>query len=168
MVDRIQHLAVFNARLKDRSVIIDPAHSPKLNMFDLNTARFKNYTSEQKERVEAEIIGLFTYVFNSIENPLSDPMKTAFSYIVRLLLTIENANITTLRELLQDNPKTGYAASQFKSYMEKLDRTPNDFFRLQFYSDRVKATRDSILQRVSSIISNPVFERMFSAIMSLT
>jgi hypothetical protein len=164
MVERIQHLQLFNDRLKDRIIIVDPERSPApaLNMFDLNTPRMAGYTPDMRERVETDIIALFNYVFSSIQNPLTDPMRTAFSYMVRLLITVPNANITTLRKLLEDNPKAGYEASAFKEYMERLDPTARDFFRLQFFTDRVRGTRDSILQRLSSVISVPTFERMFS------
>ena len=166
MVERLQQLQLFNDRLKDRIVIIDPERSPApaLNMFDLNTPRSKGYSAEERERVQSDIIALFNYVFSSNQNPLTDPMRTAFSYMVRLLLTIPNANITTLRSLLEDNPKGGYQASAFREYIDRLDPTARDFYRLQYFTDRVKATRDSVLQRLSSVLSVPSFERMFSTV----
>ena len=74
MVDLIQHLAVFNDRLRDRILIIDPAHSPSLNMFDLSTPRFETYTREQKEDIQNEIVGLFNYVFASEDYKLTGQM----------------------------------------------------------------------------------------------
>jgi hypothetical protein len=166
MIERLQRISLFNDRLKDRVVLIDPERFPvpALNMFDINTPRMQGYTSDMRERVESDVIGLFSYVFSSIQNPLTDPMRTAFSYIVRLLITIPDANITMLRNLLEENPKGGYEASSFKPYIEKLDPTARDFFKVQFFTERVAATRSSILQRLSSVISVPAFERMFSTV----
>jgi hypothetical protein len=166
MIERIQNLQLFNERLKDRILIIDPERmpAPALNMFDLSTPRMKGYSEDMRERVQSDIIALFNYVFSSIQNPLTDPMRTAFSYVVRLLITMPGATVTTLRKLLEENPKGGYDASTFKDYMDQLDPTARDFFRVQFFTDRVKATRDSILQRLSSVISVPAFERMFSTV----
>jgi hypothetical protein len=48
--------------------------------------------------------------------------------------------------------------------MDRLDLTARDFFRVQYFTDRLRATRNSILQRVSSVISIPAFERMFSTV----
>jgi hypothetical protein len=166
MVERIQNLQLFNDRLKDRILIIDPEGlpAPALNMFDLTTPRMIGYSADMRERVQSDIIALFNYVFSSIQNPLTDPMRTAFAYVVRLLITVPDATITTLRKLLEEHPKGGYEASAFKESIDKLDPTARDFFRVQFFTDRVKATRDSILQRLSSVISVPAFERMFSTV----
>jgi hypothetical protein len=166
MIERLQRLSLFNDRLKDRIVIIDPERSPApaLNMFDINTPRMQGYSSDMRERVETEIIELFNYVFASIENPLSDAMRTALSYVIRLLLTIPDANITTLRNVLEENNKGGYEASKFKPHIDTLDSTARDFFRLQYFTDRVAVTRSSILQRLSSVVRVPAFERMFSTV----
>jgi hypothetical protein len=167
MIERLQRISLFNDRLRDRIVIIDPERSPApaLNMFDIRTPRLQGYTAEMRERVEADVIGLFGYVFASIQNPLTDPMRTALSYIIRLLMAVPDANITTLRNVLEENNnKGGYEASRFKPYIDGLDTTTRDFFRLQYFTDRVAATRASILQRLSSVVSVPAFERMFSTV----
>jgi len=166
MIERLQRISLFSERLKDRIVIIDPERSPApaLNMFDINTPRMQGYSSDMRERVETDIIGLFNYVFASIQNPLTDPMRTALSYIIRLLLVLPDANITTLRNVLEENNKGGYEASKFRPHIDKLDPTARDFFRLQFFTERVASTRTSILQRLSSVVSVPAFERMFSTV----
>ena len=133
-------------------------------MFDINTPRMLGYTSDMREQVETDIIDLFNYVFSSIQNPLTDPMRTVLSYMVRLLITIPDANITKLRNLLEENPKEGYQASTFKKYIDKLDPTAIDYFKYQFFTDRTAPTRSAILQRVSSLIRVPAFERMFSTV----
>jgi hypothetical protein len=131
----------------------------------ISNPRFQSYSRAEREGIEAEIVNLFSYVFSSIDNPLTDPMRTALSYMVRLLLTIPGANITTFRNLLEENNK--YEGSKFKEHIEKLDlgkpqSSARDFFKVQFFTDRVASTKTSILQRLSSILSVGAFERMFS------
>ena len=88
----------------------------------------------------------FQCVFSSIQNPLTDPMRTAFSYVVRLLITIPNANITSLRKLLEDNPKGGYEQEPSRTLWSGSTprrATSSD----EYFTERVEATRNSILQR---------------------
>lgn len=166
IVEGVQQLALFTDKLRDRLLVIDPERSPSpaLNMFDIATSRMSAYSEDMRERLQSEVIALFSYIFSSNQNALTDPMRTALSFVVRLLLTIPGANITTLRKLLEENPKRGFEESAFKPYMEQLDPTAQDFFRVQYFSDRVGGTRASILQRLSSVISIPAFERMFSRV----
>ena len=166
MLKRIQRLAVFNTRLKDRLVIIDPEDpaTPALNMFDTSNPRLQTYTQSVREEVESEIIGLFQYVFASVASELTTRQGTAFSYIVRLLLSKPGANIHTLREILEDDPKNGYEASAFRADIERLGPTATAFFKNHFYTKSFGATRAQIAQRIYSLVQVPVFDRMFSTV----
>lgn len=166
MVQRIQRLAVFNDRLRDRLLIIDPELDPvpALNMFDMTSPRLSTYTARQREVIESEVINLFNYVFSSIDNPLTALQATPFAYMVRLLLSIPGANITTMRRLLEDKPPGGYDSSAFKEHIEKLDDTAKAFFKTQYYTRGFDARRDQIVQRIYAVIKVPTFERMFSTV----
>jgi hypothetical protein len=169
MVRRIQRLAIFNQQLKDRLVIIDPELDPvpALNMFDISNPRFQAYDATLRESIESEIVALFNYVFSSTDNPLTAQQATPFAFMVRLLLSMAGANINTLIELLEDNPKTGYegAATKFKQAIDRLDATAQTFFKTQYYSRGTsEARRDQIAQRVYGVIKVPAFQRMFSTI----
>jgi hypothetical protein len=169
IVRRVQRLAIFNQKLKDRLVIIDPELSPvpALNMFDISNPRLQQYDEALRESIESEIVGLFNYVFSSTENPLTAQQATPFAFMVRLLLSMPGANINTLIELLEDNPKNGYegAAPHFKGVIERLDPTAQTFFKTQYYTRGTsEARRDQIAQRVYGVIKVPAFQRMFSTV----
>lgn len=167
MVQRIQHLAIFNEHLKDRLLIIDPERDPvpALNPFDIRNSRFATYDQGQRERVQEEIINLFSYVFSSVNNPLTSRMQTAFAFMTRLLLSIPGANIHTLLELLDDSPPKGnYERAVFRPHIDKLDQTARHFFRSQYYTGSSDQLREQIRARVFDILKVPAFERMFSTV----
>lgn len=172
MVRRIQRLALFNERLKDRLIIIDPeiAPAPALNMFDISSPRLQRYDATQRESIESDIISLFNYVFSSIDNPLTAQQATPFTFMVRLLLSMPGANVNSLIELLEDSPREGYdgADPKFKSAIERLDDTAQKFFKTQYYARGTsEARRDQIAQRIYGVIKIPAFQRMFSTINKL-
>ena len=161
LIEKIQHLAVFNDRLKHRILIIDPEHNPSLNMFDVSKPRLASYSQTVRESVETEIIALFNYVFTSAQNDLTSRQGTVFSDVVRLVLSMSDATIHTLRQVLEDKPKDGrYENSKYKPYIEKLDKTAQDFFKNQYFE--LTRFREQIAQRVYGLIQIPAFERMFT------
>ena len=161
LVKKIQTLALFNDRLKDRIVIIDPEHTPipALNMFDISNPRLQGYSPTMKASIETEVVALFNYIFTSAANDLTSRQGTVFSYVVRLVLSIPNANITTLLNVLEENSKS-VATSKYRPYIEALDATAQEFFKNQYYE--LKGFRDQIAQRVYSLIQIPAFREMFT------
>lgn len=165
MIQRIQKLALFNGKLRDRILIIDPAHSPSLNMFDVSTPRFDAYSAEQKEDVQTEVIGLFNYIFASESYDLTAHMGLAFSYAIRLMLSRKGSTITDLRQLLEEPaPKAaGYTHSAFKDDIDRLDKDTQDFFAQHFFSAALVGARGAIARRLHSLVAVPAFRRMFTA-----
>lgn len=165
MVERIQRLALFSERLRDRILIIDPAHSPALNMFDISTERLAKYTPDQREDVQSEIISLFNYIFASDDYDLTSRQGTVFAYAVRLILSRPGSTITHLRQLLEEQlpTGTGYQRSAFREHIEKLGEDAQDFFKSHFYSTGFASTRLQIAQRLHKVIGVPAFRRMFTA-----
>ena len=161
LVKKIQTLALFNERLKERIVIIDPEHTPlpALNMFDISNPRLQSYSETMKASIETEIVALFNYIFTSAQNDLTSRQGTVFSYVVRLVLSIPNSNIHTLLTVLEENTKS-LATSKFRPYIEKLDPTAQDFFRNQYFD--LKSFRDQVAQRIYSLIQVPAFREMFT------
>jgi len=167
MVHRIQRLAIFNSRLKDRLVIIDPELDPvpALNPFDVSNPRFSSYAATVREQMQGEIIDLFNYVFSTVNNPLTTRMQTAFAFMVRLLLSVPGANIHTLLQLLDDDPPKGnYEQAAFKPHIDLADPTAQHFFKAQYYTGRDGGLREQIRARVFDILRVPAFERMFSSV----
>jgi hypothetical protein len=165
MIRDIQQLALFNGPLRDRLVIIDPQHSPALNMFDVATPRFQTYSEEQREDVQSEIISLFNYIFATESYGLTARMDTAFSYAVKLIMSMPSATITDLRQLLEEPAAKvgGYQHSAFKHYIDQLDQDARDFFATHFYSQSLTGTRLNVAQRLHKVVGVPAFRRMFTA-----
>jgi hypothetical protein len=159
MIDTIQRLKVFSERLKDRIVIVDPEQipAPALNPFEIPTERMAGYTQNIRESIEAEVVDLFGYVFSSIAREMTGRQSGAWSYIVRLVLSIPNADIHTLRELLADHPR-----EKFAPYIEKLDDVGKQFFESFFYQKNFIGVRTQVLERLLAVLRIPAFNRMFS------
>jgi hypothetical protein len=68
------------------------------------------------------------------------------------MMVIPGANVHTLRELMEDG----------EPFRKKLDKTAQAFFRTQFFSPSFAQTKKQILARLWGVLSNPVFDRMFS------
>jgi hypothetical protein len=169
MLKRIRQLAVFDpdtGKHKDNLVIIDPEiDSPALNMFDTSMlGRHQDATT--REQIEAEIVTLFTYVFSAIEGDLSRRMGTAFSYAVRLMLSLPGSNIHTLRKLLDDDAKS-LDTSPFRDAILALDPTAQDFFRGHFFLPGFLGTRKALADRILGVLQIPAFDRMFSTVNKL-
>jgi len=164
MIDTIQRLEIFDGKLRDRILIVDPAYSPSLNMFDFSAERFNAYTQDQKEDVQTDITTLFNYIFDSGEYDLSGQMGTAFAYAVKLIMSRPRSTISDLTKLLEDTSKS-YQTSPFKDDIEHLDHGI-DFFKHHFFSDSLRATRASIARRIHSLLAVPAFRRMFTASMN--
>jgi hypothetical protein len=157
MLDKIQRLALFNGKLADRLVIIDPVYTPALNMFDTTTDRLKNYSRTDREQIEAGIIELYNYVFGAIAAELTSKQNVAFSFVVRLMLATPHATLHTLLELMESNDFT-----KFIPVVAKLDTTAQSFFQNQFFKKDFGATRQQIARRLYTVLSVPSFDRMFS------
>ena len=101
-------------------------------MFDVSSPRMQGYSVSMRESIETEIVALFNYIFTSAQNDLTSRQGTVFSYVVRLVLSIPNATVHTLLDVLEEEPKGGYAASKYRSEIEKLDSTARMFFKNQY------------------------------------
>jgi hypothetical protein len=163
LVKKIEALALFNDRLKDRIVIIDPEHEqpPALNMFDVSNARIRGYSESMRAAVETEIVQLFNYIFTSAQNDLTSRQGTVFSYVVRLVLSMPGSTIDTLRQVLEEDPRGGFANSKYRAAIEALDATAQDFFKNQYFE--LKGFREQIAQRVYGLVQVPAFQRMFAS-----
>ena len=165
MTDLIQRLAVFNDKLKDRLLIIDPAHSPALNMFDVSNPRLQTYSEEIREDVESELVNLFNYIFSSSKYDLSAQMGMAFSYAIKLVFSMRSKGVTlnTLRKVLEENPKHGLQGSAFRDDIMAMDANARDFFASHFYASTFGPTKAQIARRIHQLIVIPAFARMFTA-----
>jgi hypothetical protein len=144
--------------------IIDPEdiNPPALNMFAL-PERLNEYDKNTREMIESRTIQLFGFLFAALDQSLTGRQATFFSFVTRLVLSIPGATIRTLREVLEEEPKTPEQSS-FWPYVQKLDPDAQAFFRNQFYQKSYnQETKRGIVQRLYGILRVPAFNRMFTA-----
>src|SRR5208337_1774878 len=135
---------------------------PALNMFAL-PERIKSYDRNIQEQIETKTIELFGFLFAALDQTLTGRQETFFSFVTRLVLSIPGATIRTLREVLEEEPKT-HEQSQFWPYVQKLDPDAQAFFKNQFYQKVYNVeTKRGIVQRLYGVLRVPAFNRMFTA-----
>jgi len=160
LINAISKLGYFSdPALAERFVLVDPndiEHPVCLNMFDFNRDRLSGYAPVDREKILNATIELYEYFFGALLGAeLTQRQGLIFRYLARLLIEIPDANIHTLRELMEDGAK-------FRPYMEKLSGTARSFFVTQFFDKKFGETKKQILTRLWGILSNSSLERMFS------
>ena len=163
LIRKIAHLAYFGSQaersMADRFMLIDPndvEHPVGLNMFDVNLERLDGYSAVEREKILNGTIELYEYIFGALLGAeLTQKQGVIFRYLARLMLTIPDATVQTLRELMEDG-------TPFKPYMERLEGTSRRFFETQFFDRSFAGTKTQILRRLWGVLSNTTFERMFS------
>ncbi len=163
LIRTISHLALFDPKklggLADRLVIIDPndiSFPAALNLFDIQRGRMDKYGPVEREKLLNATIETFEYFFGALLGAeLTQKQGVIFRYLARLMLAIPDANIQTLRELMEDG-------SRFRSYMERLSGSARHFFEAEFFHPSFNATKQQILKRLWGVLSSPTFERVFS------
>jgi hypothetical protein len=156
LTDRISRLDVFNpssGRLRDRLIIIDPAHSPALNMF------------HQKVRPEIlnRVIEMFSYIFSSANARITQRQSIPFGFVVRLVFWM-GGDLNTLMDVLEDDEKKRKFAPQIAQFCD-ADPTgaARRFFDNDFYNKSFAATREQIRTRLFEIVAHPELAKMFLA-----
>ncbi len=155
LVDRISWLEAFSpedGRLTDRLVIVDPDDSPALNMFHAADRWNRMYDDSFRHQLQSQAIRNLTYIFSSIESSLTPKQSVCFTFCVHLLFLFKGANVTTLMELL-DDPAKSLSESTFRPTVERLDPTPLQFFKNDYYSTAYKETRQEVKRRLYGALS---------------
>lgn len=162
MLNKLARLDLFtpgSGALADRLVIVDPTdidHPPALGLFDLDLDRLGRYGAREREQIMNGVIELYDYIFGGLLGAeLTQKQNVIFRYLARLMLVIPNANILTLKQVMQD-------PTPFVRYFEKLDGMARDFFLTEFNDRQFAETKKQILRRLWGILENPTFERLFS------
>ncbi|MDR3500690.1 MAG: type IV secretory system conjugative DNA transfer family protein [Parvibaculum sp.] len=163
LINSLVRLACFTpgipGSLADRLVLIDPEdieYPVALNMFDAHLERTSGYRPVDRERVQNGAIELYEYFFGALLGAeLTQKQGVIFKYLARLMLTIPQATIHTLMQLMEDGTK-------FRPYMENLPGSARHFFETEFFHPSFAATKKQILRRLWGVLATPAFERMFS------
>ena len=156
-LSRLQFFSDFPEKL----CLIDPTdieYPVALNLFDLNMDRMQGYSPLDRERLTNSILELYDFVIGSLLSAeLTQKQNVMFRYITRLLLYIPDANIQTLRELMEP---TGY--EKYQEHIRKLQGTARAFFETEFRSKQFEETKRQVVRRLWGILENQTFEQMFS------
>ena len=127
-----------------------------LNIFDINRDRIAQYGKVEREKILNGTIELYENFFGSLLGAeLTQKQGVIFKYLARLMLEIPNANIHTLRDLMDD-------AEPFIPYMEQLRGSARYFFEREFFDRTFSATKKQISKRLWGVLATPSFERMFA------
>jgi hypothetical protein len=161
MIEKIQRLDLFrpdHGQLSHRLIIIHPKDEvpPALNVFDINQERLAHYGPQMREQVLNGVLELYGYLFGSLRADLTQQQSTIFRAFARLMLTVPNANLGTLYELLVDH-------KPFLSYIEKLSEPSRSFFLNDFILPAFNPTRQQIRRRLFDLLDNYTLKRMLSA-----
>ncbi len=162
MIRTLSRLARFDPAIDDRLILLDPADTEwplKLNLFDVDRKRIDALPRGQREQILAGIVELYDYIFGALlGSELTAKQGVVFRFLAQLMLAIPDANIHTLRLLLED-------PTPFLPYLAKLPPTARRFLEQNLFDPKEREyvqTRKQVVRRLYDILSNPTFERMFS------
>ena len=161
LISQILKLAeVQGSHLSKKLVVIDPTEFERpiaLNPFTLDETRIADYSPTDRERVMHSAVSLFEYFFGELlGSDLTAQQGTVFKFLIRLLVEIPGATLITLRDLM-DTPE------KFRSEINRLTGSARTFFEREFLTGGYASTRKQIARRLWAVLSNPVFERLFSS-----
>ncbi len=162
MIDLLTHLQEFNPRggsLKDRIVYADFSdviRPVSINLFDASLKNNKPQSKRDQEARYNALLELYGYMFASLMGAeLTAKMGLLFTYSLRVILQVPNANVHTLLDFLQ-NP------SAYQKYIHALGGTAANFFANSFDAKQYEATKIQISQRLYTLLANPTLDRLFS------
>jgi Type IV secretion-system coupling protein DNA-binding domain len=163
LIRKLSRLQVFGRNeergLFRRFCLIDPNdidYPVSLNIFDINRERIERYGKAEREKILNGTIELYENFFGSLLGAeLTQKQGVIFKYLARLMLEIPNANIHTLRDLMDD-------AEPFIPYMEKLKGSARYFYEREFFDRSFGPTKKQISKRLWGVLATPSFERMFA------
>jgi hypothetical protein len=147
--------------LRDRFVYVDPTDIERpvgLNLFDVGLDQLgADVKPVVREQIQNATIELFEYFFGGLLGAeLTQKQGVVFRYIAALMTHIPDANIHTLRELMEDGEK-------FKPYIKTLQGSTKAFFETRFFNRQFNETKKQILNRLWGVLSNASLDRMMSA-----
>jgi hypothetical protein len=141
---------------KDADVIYidftDPENVPCLSMFDVKLSD----EPRERERIMNGTMDLYRYVFTSLLGAgKTANQMTLLENIAQLMLHIPEANISTIKSVLFDiNP--------YRGNVRKLGEHARDFFERDFPTKEWKEVARQVMNRINSVLSNPVLARVLT------
>jgi hypothetical protein len=151
LTDNAKRLAVFDAELKGKLLLIEPSSTLAINPLDLGG------------NIQ-HTIGLIEYLF-SFGMGTTPKQAMLFRSILIAIAGIPNANLSTFRRFLREGWEP------FREHIEKLHPEDRDFFmkpglggKSEFDNNDYMPTRQELLVRIQDLITKvPILRQMFSA-----
>ena len=163
LVKSIERLARFapGGDLAGRLVSIDveDVEFPvALNLFDMGlddiTASLRD-----KEALYNSTVSMLDYVFRALLGAeLTSRQSTLFNFTIQLLLTIPNATLDTMIDLMQKG-----GAAKYSDDLKKCDDDTQKFFATKFDAKELEQTKSQIVDRLFAIKRIRAISRMFGA-----
>lgn len=145
LFDQLLHLAVFDGRLKDRLIIIDPADRPPLSLFDIRSD-------------DQLVLSEFNYFFRTLMGEdLPPSMGLVVNSLVQLMSVIPRANFGTFIDAIHN-------ITPFEEHFHKLPPRIARVLASDWTSLFPKETRNAVIRRIHFINTQaPLFADMFNA-----
>lgn len=147
MLKKLERLALFDGRLKDRLVVLDPAgeNQPKLNFFKLAGG------------TPAQQMELLFYLFKALDQSLTARQRTTVTFLAQLMQRIDGT-LDDLRQVCEAKQP------QHLDAINNLSPIARDFFLNAFYKPDalMTQTKQQIAARLYTLAATPIFS-MFSA-----
>lgn len=133
------------------AIILDPdTDPPALNFFDYGNLS------------HVDTLTTFSFLMSALSGGLSDKQGGIVPYLLKLLRSIPNASLETLRQLIDEKPKN-LDASTFAPFIKALPDVDQGFFKNQFFTHTMQATKDAIGWKLYNALASDAFREMFSA-----
>lgn len=133
------------------AIILDPdTNPPALNFFDYGNLS------------HVDTLTTFSFLMSALSGGLSDKQGGIVPYLLKLLRSIPNASLETLRQLIDEKPKN-LDASAFAPFIKVLPEVDQGFFKNQFFTHTMQATKDAIGWKLYNALASDAFREMFSA-----
>jgi hypothetical protein len=135
----------------ERTIILDPSdYPPPLNVFDFRDA------------TPIQVLNTFTYLMSSLAGTLSDKQSGIIPYLLKLIRVIPNATLQTLLDIVREKPIKD-KPSAFLKYAEKLHPDDANYFKLQFFGNKMVETKEALGWKLAYAMSSDAFKQMFAA-----
>lgn len=157
--------------LHDRLIYIEPSMKfpPALNIFDRNAERFKGLDEDKQYELDMATFEMMEFFLSSLlEFNLTSKQNVPFKFILPAVLSVPNATLRTLQEMLKDD---GW--KKYKDKVVGLDPEVIDWFEEHYREpaaaggrtqrkDVYAESREEIYYRIEGIYADRLFRRMFA------
>lgn len=152
---------------KDRTVIVLDSQSQLIaNLLNVVPANRLVYLSPGNEEKPLALnlfdygqdVSLFEYLFASLDAEMTSKQSTLYRYVSRLVSVVPNANLETMRQILE--PK---GIDAFRDHITKLPPVARSFFANEYASTEYRDTRQQLARRLYTLLENDAFRQMFTS-----